>query len=236
MAVEKRQRSSRQKRIIAFVTVFLAVAVSMAIFEHNAHMFNIIGAFGGMIVAAMAFTTAHKSAAKALAKYEGIEGVSPLLEALEIPDKDVHRSVTECLTRVLPKMHASDSDLLTADARKVLRKQLAATPKSDDRYKSDQFVEATLKALEQVGDESFIEWVERLAEGGGYGNSFTVREAAKECLPALRQRAENDRLSHDLLRASAATASRDPDELLRAAESAGATDSSALLRASGADS
>jgi len=232
MEVEKSHRLRRRKTLIGVVIAYIALTLIISILGHNSHMFNVVACFGGVIGSAMAFTGAHKSAARALAKYEDIESVSPLIEALEIPDSELHFAVSESLTRMLPKMRSSDGALLTADAKRILRRQMAANPRFDNRSKADQFVEAALKALEQVGDESFVATVEGLAAGRGYGNSVIVQKAAEECLPALRQRAEYDRMSHNLLRASTPATSHDADQLLRAAEAAGTTDSTALLRAS----
>jgi len=92
---------------------------------------------------------------------------------------------------------------------------------------------SALKGLEQVGDESFLETVESLAQGSGWGSDPDVQFAAANCLPSLKQRAENERLRHDLLRAASASGAVDSSGLLRAADSNGHTEPAELLRPAG---
>ena len=232
MAQEQRHRASRQKWLVIGICAYALVSITGLVFWHGMHTLNFVGAFSGILAAAMAFSQTHKGAARALAKYDDLAGVGPLVEALDIPDAEVQLAIRVSLTRMLPQLHATDARLLGVGPRRTLRKHLGVHPQSKNRDKADLLVESALKALEQIGDESFIETVESLAQGRGYGTSLTVRSAAQVCLPALKQRVENERLSHDLLRASAPSHADDGELLLRASESAGATEPEELLRAS----
>ena len=89
---------------------------------------------------------------------------------------------------------------------------------------------ATLKALEQVGNASFIPDVERLANMNPRTPSLLrVQGAAMECLPMLRANCGEVDAARTLLRAAHAEAAR-PDTLLRPANGAAQTASRDLLR------
>ena len=252
--IEKEQRKLRRRNFIIGLSLYVIIALMLSIFAHSWHFFNMFGMMGGIGGGLMAFSKAHKSAALALAKFDDVAGIGPLIEALEMQDKDVQQAVRESLTRMLPKLHSSDAGLLNPSARRILRSTIAvqsprgriASNRPIGSVTKDallgprfvglpdgQFVVSALKGLEQVGDETFVETVENLAQGQGYGYDADVRIAAERCLPYLKQRAENERLKHDLLRASSADCSHDSESLLRAAQSNGHTEPAELLRASG---
>lgn len=233
MAIEQRKRRGRRTALIVGISIYLALVVAMIIVTHKVIMLNYIGSFTGLIGAAAAFSSSHKSAAMALAKYDAIEGVGALIEALEIPDEKVQEAVRASLAGMLPRLRASNSSSLTPEQRKILCRSLTHAARGSRGYTRRNaltFVLALLKALEQIGDESFKEPVERLAAGTGMGRDEAVRAAAQACLPALLQRIENQHLSSDLLRGASPTVDVHSQDLLRAAQSAGQTDESALLR------
>lgn len=96
---------------------------------------------------------------------------------------------------LLPRMKASDAALLSPEQRFFLNRAL--------KSKDTALTLAILKAWEQVGDASAIGKVEKLAEGRGRGERIPkVVEAAKDCLPALRQSAERQQIGSQLLRPS----------------------------------
>jgi hypothetical protein len=89
---------------------------------------------------------------------------------------------------------------------------------------------AALRALEQVGDETALPVVEKLAKSAG---DTQVRFAAQECLPFLQQRADQVRVEQTLLRASGPGSSA--DVLLRPASNGAEAAPQQLLRASRVD-
>jgi hypothetical protein len=111
-----------------------------------------------------------------------------------------------------------------------LNRQLLARPGKTSQ--TLPFYEAILRALQQVGDEKSLSVVERLIHGEGMAARYPeLRAQAEETLPFLRQRIEQARASHTLLRASAAGQAA-PDTLLRAATATpSADDPRQLLRA-----
>ncbi len=230
MTIEQGQRRHRRVGLIVGILVYVSVMLGVALVTHRFMMLTYIGSFSGVVAAAVAFSPAHKNAARLLAKYDDIAGAGPLVEALEIPDKGVRTAVRAGLTGILPRLRASDAPRITPDQRKILRAQLTIRPLSKHDPETRPFVVATLTALEQVGDETFLEPVERLAAGTGLGLYDDVRIAAESCVPALRQRIENIRHSSDLLRAASSDHGAPADELLRAAASSGYADPSMLLR------
>jgi hypothetical protein len=233
ISVERVHRGRRRSGLIAVIAIYLIIALGLLLL-HNAHFTHFVGAFAGIIGAAAAFSPAHKEAAKALAEHDEVADIGPLIEALQIPERNVRTPVRRSLQRLLPRLRSSDAHLLNAGQRGVLRRSigwpLIRRVKADDA----DFVMAVLKGLEQVGDESFLDTVRKLAEGHGYGMAAPVRQAAEECLPFLLQRIENDRMSQNLLRAAAPT-SASSDTLLRAAGAGAGSAPAELLRATDAE-
>jgi hypothetical protein len=94
-----------------------------------------------------------------------------------------------------------------------------------------QFQLAILKALEQIGDETAVPIVEKLASGRQHTRGMTMMErwlagrpepdavmlAAQECLPFLHLRAQRRQAAQTLLRASANSEALAPEMLLRPA-------------------
>ncbi len=232
MAIEQKNRSNRKKWIMYGVLTYIAFMVILAVTLHNHHFLTMFNGFFGLIAVAAAFSQPYKTAALKLAKYDDVAGVAPLIDALEISDMKIQSAVREGLTPSLKRLRASDSHLIGPSQRRVLRAQLSSQPGRKTREKMAPFIVSILKALEQVGDESFLGVVQEISSGRGFGVAPEVREAAEDCLPALMQRIENERLSHGLLRASCANLVGDPNALLRPAESSDLTQPEELLRAS----
>jgi hypothetical protein len=163
-----------------------------------------------------------------LAEYDDVRGVGPLAEVLEWPNEEIRDIAADALISLLPRLRASDVNLLNAQQRACLYRVL--TPGHARSYLDLQI--AILQALQQVGDEAAVWPVERLA------NMFAVtprqrylKEAAVECLPFLRERIDLTRASQTLLRASS-QADTSSDLLLRAATGGPETSQAQLLRAS----
>ena len=100
---------------------------------------------------------ASTEAVKQIAVLDDIRAVGPLADALELDAKSIRTVARKALTRLLPRLQASDAHLLNADQRASLHRAL--------KSKDEEFVIAALKAYEQVGDEKALPYVERLAEG-----------------------------------------------------------------------
>jgi len=166
----------------------------------------------------------------ALAKYDDLSGTGLLIEQLEIPETAVRTSVMASLARMLPRLRASDASRIDPHQRQILRNRLSANPPRKDPEPFIDFVIASLKGLEQIGDATFLPTVEAISEGRYSGSDERARTAAVECLPFLRSLVENEKMRHDLLRASASTPANSSDILLRAADSTSPTSPDELLR------
>jgi hypothetical protein len=141
----------------------------------------------------------------------------------------INRPVTQgALVRLLPTIRASDCGLLQMQHRSILRRLVASRIPYRSRV---PLIVAILKAYEQVGDVDDIPVVERLAAGGGYGKYKQVRQAAEDCLPALRIVAPQHREQVTLLRASDSNEANTAN-LVRPAEATAEVDSNEMLRAS----
>jgi hypothetical protein len=169
-----------------------------------------------------------------IAKSGDVRMVGPLVEAYSALNlSQENRPVREALTVLLPRLQASDARVLTEEHRQMLNRVLGSSALSYSK-ENNRLIIAILKAYEQVGDESALPFVERLAKGEKAGVNREVREAAQACLPFLQERAERERASSELLRA--ASASDTPsDVLLRPAAGALEADPQQLLRASASD-
>lgn len=149
-----------------------------------------------------------------------------LVQALRVQNTPVRSLAKHALIKLLPTLQASDGSLLGNAERKILLRQLAISP-NDYGYRdlSELFSRSAfrrevdlrvsiLKAMEQVGGVKELPVVERLSRGTVValqgiptlkreaGVPKEVREAARQCLPFLQARANEQRESEQLLRAS----------------------------------
>jgi hypothetical protein len=162
----------------------------------------------------------QKHAAGMLALLDDPLAVGPLSECLRIDDGQVRRLTHEALVRLLPQIRPNDAHSLTDDQHRCLNHALAG--------KDTDLSRAILAAYEQVGDGRDLVAVEELADGRSPASkNARVREAAQECVPYLRLRAQKQRAAQTYLRPSAVT---DGDAaLLRAAAQSDAGDLPFLL-------
>ena len=186
-------------------------------------------------LATLACTQSHRltllgrqsEAARQLASCDSVRAVGPLAEALEWPDEALQRVASTALIRLLPRLKASDANLLNPKQRAILYKTLR--PMNANR--KGRLLCAILAALEQVGDKSALPAVSRLESMLAItAAQRSVRTAAKRCLPYLNANAENARSSQTLLRASSAS-EVSSDTLLRPSSNQ-ETPPEQLLRAS----
>ncbi len=169
----------------------------------------------------------QSEAAYKLALAEDVNAVGSLAETLDWPDVELNGAARRALTKLLPRLKASDSHLLNDTQRQSLYKRL----RMSHAVKNMGFTLAVLKSLEQIGDKSAVPYVQLLAESTSHTHSETrIREAAIECLPFLKIRAESTHNTQTLLRASSAEQS--PKEmLLRPAANSSEAFPEQLLRA-----
>jgi hypothetical protein len=228
LAEERRKRRTRQRWITGVLLTWVALMLVLALWSKDFHALNSLSGMWGAIAAAFAASQVQKKVTKELAEFEDIRSVGPLALALEYQDRELKAVAENKLTRLLPRLQVSDAPLLDEEQRKCLYRAL--------RGRNTELVLAILKALEQVGDEQAVPYVQKLADGEGIAaTALRIREAAQACLPALQQRAELERSRQTLLRA--ASASDTPsDVLLRPASGALVeADPQQLLRASAAE-
>ncbi len=188
------------------------------------------------------------SLTNALSQINSRKDVAPLIRTLQVQNTPVRNRAKAGLIALLPTIRASDALLLGEQERKILLQQLAILP-NDSGYRDLKelfsrsafrremdFRLAILKSLEQVGGEQELPAVERLARGlpalhNPVKIPLELQTAAKECLPYLQSRANDQRASAQLLRASGFPAASGAD-LLRPAASGVSTPPEHLLRAS----
>ena len=248
---DKQRRYERFGEIYRLSYLVLMVAQFIHFFMWNHHFTGF-----GFILAILAWipsfivkrmnTQQRKKTVEELAKARDVRIVGPLCDALGFQDGVMVGIACETLVEILPRLRSSDANLLNREQRDRLYGMLPIN------YKP--LVLATLKALEQIGDEKAIPFVEKLANSEPIVDNDSerrkafrkfmtsadrviplanqdaeVREAAQHCLPFLRERAAAQKAGQELLHASSPDANI--ADLLRPASSQ-ATEPQELLRAS----
>ena len=176
-----------------------------------------------------------------VAEQYDVRSIGALIDALKLDDLKTREIAQDALISVLPRLQASDATLLH-DAQRAKLCHILSLPVENPLFKDVRYLFqparnsaidiriAILQAFEQVGDNKALSVVERLAkrEAGSAGEK-RIQEAARQCLPALQLRTEEQRSSQTLLRAvdastagtdillQAATGTQDvqPEQLLR---------------------
>ena len=235
------QRQLRRQKFIGIgvVAVPYCLLLMLAALWLQTPMFGMfwIPLLGG-VLGALVFTPMQKSAAMELGRREDLQSVGELVAALEMRDEEVQRIVRPALTRLLPRLRSTDTSLLTEAQRRVLRQSMENMlfgrqhGKYPTPYDDLPFFHSALKALEQVGDASFIPVVRQWVSGQKYGEDPDLRQAAVECLAYLEQGSLQSHASRELLRASTEDRSMDGKALLRPAAGTKETASEELLRPS----
>lgn len=158
----------------------------------------------------------------AVSKSRSVAHVPALVRALLAVSHEVRHVTAEVLIELLPALTAGDAGILGNEERRILLHYLAISP-GDAGYRAlpELFSRkayqrelnlrlAIVKALEQVGGAGELPAMERLARGLPTMKSASpvpddLKAAALECLPFLRQRADEKRAEEQLLRASSAS-------------------------------
>ena len=231
LEVVGRENKKKAKRFGFFACGFLGAFILLMVLIEAALSGDgpNIGGFGYPMWMAAAGAAAYfaptklqKRAARALAASDDVRAVPPLIEALDKQDSGTRSAAIAALTRLLPRLRADHEKLLTHDQMTILRDQMAKAPSPD-------FTAAALKAVEQIGDDRFLETVRNWAQGkGGARKSPQLRDAAAACQPLLEARVERQKAGKTLLRAASANPA-DTGSLLRPAES-GTIEPETLLR------
>lgn len=132
---------------------------------------------------------------RTLAKYDNLRIVGALAQSLEIKDKRTVSAAATALIRLLPQMQSTDAERFTASQRACLHRALQG--------KNAELIHAILKSFEQIGGESDIPAVMRLAQAQtGSKVAPGIQQAANDCLEFLRQKIDNDKARQSLLRAA----------------------------------
>lgn len=164
---------------------------------------------------------------------EDLKLIGPAISMYIRPDGPLRTRIAlgKTLCRLLPQLRSSHAALFTGSQKQDLLRLLsigASTDNADEKSVIVSVTLQTLKALEQIGDESAIPAVQNLASPI-LNQNMMVRQAASECLEYLRLNAGKQREMQTLLRASAATTAA-PDTLLRPASGSMDTAPEQLLR------
>jgi hypothetical protein len=138
---------------------------------------------------------------KLLEEWDDLRGIGPLCASLPTmyPSYYVPPIQQSILTRLLPRLTDSDSDLLRAEHRSRLYPYLQI----DNAFEYSDFLIAILHAIEQLQDTRAIAYVRALAGATVTSlNGTRVRALARRCLPILEKRLEAELAGRTLLRAS----------------------------------
>ena len=201
-------------------------------FLYIAGLFNIFGwAIGAFLL--------DRKAADQLTQLDDLRCVGPLIEIWK-PDgtlegqfsysRNTRRQAEVALTRLLPRLKASDAPLLKEYQRVILRNVLAMDGyKGWNKYYNEAFLLAIIEAFAQIGDWKSFTQVRRLTVTAKYAS---VRKTAQDCLPFLENLAMKQTPGETLLRASSAVdaASVKSETLLRPASSSTDAQLETLLR------
>jgi hypothetical protein len=151
----------------------------------------------------------HGRMVRELMNEDSVEAIGRLAEAAVWPDARIRAAAVSALTRLLPRLKASDSRLLTPAQRECL--YVFLNPAQARAF--PEMAAALLQALEQVGDMAAVPHVRTLAQMSPRSARLSaIRDAARQCLPALMERARLNTDHQILLRP--AEAPGPPEETL----------------------
>lgn len=215
----RRQQRATQWAVGGIMGGIVFLVLLMAMIQKHFDWSNLtiyLGCFGSLGAAAAA-SSRHKQAVKELAEFDDTRSVGPLVEALQLGDRDIRAVASDALKRLLPRLRASDGHLLAMEHHRTLARVLHLTRNGVDV----PLACAILKALQQVGNESDLAPVTTWAmldETKERSAIAPVIQAARECLPALQENIRRAQAEQTLLRASSPAPSSE-FHLLRPAES-----------------
>ena len=204
----------------------IVVSPVLAFLLHAPFLMSFGSIFTIMLTTAFLISERQKQVMMSLSHIEDVSLVGVLCEMLNMKDLEIQSATSTTLTKILPKLNSSDSELLNTPQRLALRNQLRLKRfANNSAYVKFQI--AALKAYEQTGGTDEKAVVEGLVNDQTFAKS--VREAAKSCLPYLDIRIAVEKERQELLRASSFT-TLGSDELLRPARGSEDCDPETLLR------
>lgn len=226
-AMRQESADFRKRRRARLVWAFVIIVAALALMTVSRHQnYGFVAPAMSLLLGAAAASQLQRAGANLLAGFDDVRAISPLIDTLRVKEEDLRMVARTALVKLLPKLQATDSALVSHEQWELLYPFLRLDRCTDNL----DLTLAILKALEQLGDSRALKPVRTLAEFElPFGRQKTAREAAAECLPFLIQRAEHEMQSQTLLRAvenpMAASAT-----LLRPASGASAQNHEALLR------
>jgi HEAT repeat protein len=168
---------------------------------------NVLLTLGGF---ATADSAVRRQAVSGLTRRSRPELAGAFATCLGDPDSAIHNMAARVLRDLLPQLKASDAARFRGSEMDALIRALPG--------KDTGLTMSILKALEQIGDDRAVPAVEELTLRS---RSEPVRRAALNCLPYLKERAEETRAARTLLRASDAGSAERARDLLRPATGGG---------------
>ncbi len=166
---------------------------------------------------------------QALARRGTVKDINALIGAQRsLIGPQTNKALRGALTDALLQVRASDRSRISESSQAELRGILANISTGVARRRHVDFYMAIIKAMEQIGDERALKAMERIANMRSHTQArVRLKQAAAECLPALRARVRETTAPETLLRAVG------PDsmgELLRPVSGTAEADSELLLR------
>lgn len=224
-----------RNRFLFFGIIAFMLAVSPLLMYWPVHvntlitlmLLNVVLFSGGMLIYRL--LRKWTSNAQNLEDLDDVRAVGPLVEMFSGLEPRSQDAARKSLIDLLPRLQSSDTGLLDANQRRLMRRFLGGIPLRRFKEHSPLAI-AILQAYEKIGDREDLPIVERLARGYGWAADPQVRAAATACLTPLRQIVEMQRDPQTLLRASADTVAAG-EILLRPAQGTSGDDAGMLLRA-----
>jgi hypothetical protein len=158
----------------------------------------------------------RRALAAQVANSSDVRTIGSLIDALLLDDPQTREIARTALTDLLPKVTEEDLGCLTPSQRaklyRILNTPLENVPHKDIRAlfspapdKAVALRVAILQALSLIADEHALTLVRKLAGAiPKTDGESRIRDAARDNLPALTARLDQHRISHTLLRPSAA--------------------------------
>lgn len=189
-----------------------------------------------------AVRASRRSVSGALSVAAGdVRCINFLAKAAHVDDGDTRKLARSSLKEMLPRLRASDANLISDEGMAALCRLLTW------RRLDMKLAIAVMDAFQQVGDQRCIaavrgmlapprparrilRWIDIRFGAGVQRHLAQVTDAAHECLPFLEQRAELRRQAAMLLQPASAPPDIDPGSLLRPASAPPAIPESQLLR------
>ena len=236
-----RFRTDTNMRWIRFVgsAIFMALSVGIGGIGLYCRLAGLRGGTGLLamsafcvVCAALCISGIRQIETRIIDRVGGLRAAGALVERMEISFGSERRAVVDYLVEILHGVEPRTADEFSQAQLTRLNLKLQVP----DFVKDEALLVAILHAYARVGTAECVPPVEALASQPGESEAESrVRDAARKCLPSLRQRVERIRTGADLLRASStgrmAGTDASPDTLLRAASEDAQTPSEELLRA-----